>query len=210
MFQKHCGRHTKQVYLDELEHFATKEQAVIDLMEKNKTQRKNEKQNPTTTIQTLFYFFPPFNPSVPRDVKALQPEGQSGAGASNRHPEAQHHLGVSAGLSGLTNEQHRQGTNGGRPPLIKCYVLKTACGRSRAQLTAEVRRKLEQRCRTQLVCGSVFKRHTAHGRLYSCYPVSTRCEYLPLCQAVVAEFSMLRSKPIGVSCSLRVIITSAA
>lgn len=88
----------------------------------------------------LIFISPSFTSCVPRDVKALQPEGQSGAGAPNRHPEAQHHLGVSARLSGLANEQHRQGTSDGRPALIKCNLLKTACGRSTAPLPDEVSR----------------------------------------------------------------------
>lgn len=43
----HCyvPKHKKQVQLDELEHFATKEQAVIDLMKKQKTKpRINNKK----------------------------------------------------------------------------------------------------------------------------------------------------------------------
>lgn len=198
MFQKLCGRHTKQVQLDELEHFATKEQAVVCSWKKNK-----EKWNPKTTIKTLFYLLPPTS-SVPRDVKALQPEGQSGAGASNRHPEAQHNLGVSAGLSGLSNEQHRQGTNNGKPPLTKCCVLKkTACGRSSAQLAAEAL----PRGRTQLGGGSMSKRDTAHCRLSSCYPVSTMCEHLPLCGGRVRRVAFKEQQPIGVWGRLSVIIT---
>ncbi|CAB1445305.1 unnamed protein product, partial [Pleuronectes platessa] len=42
------------------------------------------------------------------DVKALQPEGQLRAGAPHHHPEALHHLRVSAGISGLADQQHWQ------------------------------------------------------------------------------------------------------
>lgn len=128
----HCyvPKHKKQVQLDELEHFATKEQAVIDLMKKQKTKpRINNKK------KTFFFLS---TSCVPRDVKALQPEGQSRAGAPDRHSEAQHHLRVSAGLSGRPDEQHRQGTTDWRPLLIKRCVLQTARGRSGAQLPAEV------------------------------------------------------------------------
>lgn len=46
-----------------------------------------------------------------RDVKALQPEGQFRAGAPNCNPKALHHLRVPAGVSGLSDKQHRQGMN---------------------------------------------------------------------------------------------------
>lgn len=69
MFQNLCGRHTKQVQLDDLEHFATKELAVIDL-----TKKKNETQQ---QHHFVLFFSHSFTSSVPRDVKALQPEGQS-------------------------------------------------------------------------------------------------------------------------------------
>lgn len=114
---RYVPKHKKQVQLDELAHFVTKEQAVIDLREKKQKTKScsnnNNKEN--LLLQTFFLS----TSCVPRDVKALQPEGQSGTGAANRHSEAQHHLRVPAGLSGLPDEQHRQGTTAGRPPLIK-------------------------------------------------------------------------------------------
>lgn len=129
---RYVPKHKKQVQVDELEHFVTKEQAVIDLVKKQKTKpcNSNKKNLLQIFLSTSCVF---------RDVKALQPEGQSRAGAPDRHSEAQHHLRVSAGLSGLPDEQHRQGTTDGRPLLIKRCVLQTARGRSGAQLPAEVR-----------------------------------------------------------------------
>lgn len=48
---------------------------------------------------------------VSRDVKALQPEGQFRAGAPDCHPEALYHVWMPAGIFGLFDQQHWQGTD---------------------------------------------------------------------------------------------------
>lgn len=66
-----------------------------------------------------------------RDVKALQPEGRLREGAPHRHPEALYHLRVPAGIFGLSNQQHWQGTanRGQAAARFKCPVsyIQTEC-----------------------------------------------------------------------------------